>query len=281
METNIQNNGEKRRLSLITDIIIFLVVLNVFIFVLKYAEENYIVFQSLSLEDVEISNKNYIEASYIEEHYGVKLLYGDDAFESAVKVNANVQNNEYRIYDNLLEIKKALGKYPNSFFENTNLTIVILESFNNHNIALASRNKLNEFKIYITNNINFERALHHEMYHVFEYKINVSKNNIFLNWNDYNPKDFKYIENTNNLDEKYIYTSLESKENSYFVTKYSKTSEKEDRAEIFAEIMTLKNKPTYLEEYTNIRKKAETITTMMTVILSEGNDLSFYWNRFK
>lgn len=281
MEANIQNKGEKRRLSLITDIIIFLIVLNVFIFGLQYAENNFIVFQSLSLEDIEISNKNYIEASYIEEHYGIKVLYGDDAFESAIKVNANVQNNEYKIYDNLLEIKKALGKYPSSFFENNNLTIVILDSFNNHNIALASRNKLNEFKIYVTNNINFERALHHEMYHVFEYKINVSKNNIFSNWNDYNPKNFKYVENTNNLDEKYIYKVSESTENAYFVTKYSKTSEKEDRAEIFAEIMTFKTKPTYLVEHTHIRKKAESITTMMTINLSnEGNNMTFYWNRF-
>lgn len=280
MEVNIQNREEKRRLSLITDIIIFLVVLNVFIFSLQYAEKNFIVFQSLSLEDIEITNKNYIEASYIEETYGIKVLYGDDAYESAIKVNANVQKNEYTIYDNLLEIKKALRKYPESFFENNNLTIVILDSFNNHNIALASKNKLNEFKIYVTDNTNFERALHHEMYHVFEYKLNVSKNNIFVDWNSYNPKNFKYIDDTNSLDEKYIYNSSQSDDNAYFVTKYSKTSEKEDRAEIFAEIMTFKTKPTYLEEYSHIRKKAETIITIMTSNLSNSKNSSFYWNRF-
>ena len=281
MEVNIENKVDRKRLSIITDVIIFLILLNVFLLGFKFLVSNYSVSQNLSLEDIEISNKNYIESSYIEDNYNIKILYGDEAFEPALKVDANIQEDEYIIYENLLEIKGALRKYPQNFFEYNNLSIIILESFNNQNIALASRNKLNEFKIYLTNSINFERALHHEMYHVFEYKLNVNKNNIYNDWHKYNPDNFEYISNTKGLDDKYIYSKYTDKEDIYFVTKYSKTSEKEDRAEIFAEIMTFETKPDFLVEDCNIRKKAEYITTMMTVNLSDNNKrASFYWDRF-
>ncbi|MDF2865585.1 MAG: hypothetical protein K0R72_394 [Clostridia bacterium] len=280
MEVNVENKVEKKRLSIITDIIIFLFLLNVFLFGFKYISSEYGLSQNLALEDIEISNKNYIEAKNIKEKYGIDILYGQDSYESSLRVSANVQEDEYIIYKNITDITKVLSKYPDSFFVNNKLTIVILKSFNNSNIALASKNKLNEFKIYISDNKTFERSLHHEMYHVFEYKLNISKSSIFANWNEFNPKNFSYIANTQNLDDKYIYDSSNVKDDSYFVTKYSKTSEKEDRAEIFAEIMTSKSKPDYLYEGSNIAKKANYIKEIMTVSLTKDSNNTFYWNRF-
>lgn len=280
MEINLENKIEKRRLSIITDVVIFLILLNVFVFGFRFISTRYTVTNNLSLEDVEIGNKNYIESNYIQENYGIKIVYGDGSYESALKVDANVQEDEYTIYDNLVSIKNTLKKYPDSFFMNNNLTIVILDKFNNQNIALASRNKLNEFKIYISNNENFERALHHEMYHVFEYKLNITNSHLFDNWNDFNPVNFTYTDNTMALDDKYIYDKYTSEDQAYFVTKYSKTSGKEDRAEIFAEVMTFNNKPEYLYDGTNICKKAKQLVNIMSVSLKDTGDVSFYWNRF-
>lgn len=280
MEVNIDNKMEKKRLSIITDIIIFLFLLNIFLFGFRFISTDYNLSQNLALEDIEISNKIYIESNYIKEKYGIEIIYGIDSYESALKVDANIQENENTIYKNITELKKILEKYPDSFFYNNNLTIVLLDSFTNNNIALASRNKLNEFKIYISNNENFERSLHHEMYHIFEYKLNVSSNGIFSDWNDYNPKDFEYTEDVKTLNDEYVYDNSFNQDNQYFVTKYSKTSEKEDRAEIFAEIMTFKSKPEYLYAGSNINKKAKYITNIMTDSLTDENNSYFYWNRF-
>lgn len=271
---------EKRRLSLITDIIIFLLLLNIFLFGFRYISYNFNLSQNLSLEDIEISNKNYIESNNIKEKYGINILYGDKSYETVLKVNAVVQEDEYKIYDNLIEIEKSLQKYPDNFFKNNNLTIILLDHFANNNIALASRNKLNEFKIYISNNANFERALHHEMYHIFEYKLNIIKSDAFSNWSKLNPENFKYTPDTKSLDDKYIYKSYSDQSEAYFVTKYSKTSEKEDRAEIFTEIMIFKDKPEYLYAGSNINKKAQFIIKTMTDNLKNNSNSKFYWDRF-
>jgi hypothetical protein len=118
------------------------------------------------------------------------------------------------------------------------------------------------------------------MYHIFEYKLNVSGNGIFSDCNDYNPKDFEYTEDVKTLNDEYVYDNSFNQDNQYFVTKYSKTSEKEDRAEIFAEIMTFKSKPEYLYAGSNINKKAKYITNIMTDSLTDENNSYFYWNRF-
>jgi len=280
LEISIKNKIERKRLSLITDVIIFLLVLNLFLLGFKFISSNDGVVQNLSLEDVEIVNKNYIESNYIKDKYNVTILYGKDSYESALKVEANIQENEYKIYQNLIEINKALEKYPDTFFQGNNLTIILLDNFNNNNIALASRNRLNEFKIYISYNDTFERALHHEMFHIFEYRLNINKKDMFLNWNELNPVNFNYISNSKDLDDKYLYSNSSNKNDTFFVTKYSKTSEKEDRAEIFAEIMTFKIKPEYLAVGSNINKKAQYITDIMTDNLKSSSDTTFYWNRF-
>jgi hypothetical protein len=280
LEVNIAKKREKRRLSIITDIIIFLLLLNVFLFGVKIITSNSDIVQNLSLEDVEISNKNYIESKYIKEKYNIDILYGKASHEAALKVDGSIQENEYTIYENIEEIKKTLAKYPDSFFVNNNLTIILLDNFNNNNIALASKNKLNEFKIYIRNNDTFERSLHHEMFHIFEYRLNMTANNVFSNWNNFNPQNFVYLSSLQTLDDKYIYNHLTNQDETYFVSKYSKTSEKEDRAEIFAEIMSYKIRPEYLTLESNIGKKAELITTVMTQKLEDSNNATFYWNRF-
>lgn len=278
MEVNGVNKRGRKRLSIITDAIIFFVILSVFLLGIKCFRSDLVVTQNLALEDINVMDKNYIEVKYIKEKYGINVIYGKDTCELTKKVEANVQENGEIIYENILSIEDALKKYPDSFFVNNNLTIVIVNSFNNNNIALASKNKLNEFKIYISNNKNFERSLHHEMYHIFEYKLNNS--DAFADWKKYDPINFDYLGNSEKLDDTYVYKAFADESTIYFATKYSKVSEKEDRAEIFAEIMTFKIKPEFLIGETNMYKKAKYIVSVMNNSLSDSNKLSFYWNRF-
>jgi hypothetical protein len=154
-----------------------------------------------------------------------------------------------------------------------------LYKFQNDNLALASRNNLNEFRIYISNAQKFERAFHHEMYHILEYYMKDNTKNIYTNWNELNPNGFKYENDTNKLTKDYVYDSNSYVEdNTYFVTKYSKCSEKEDRAEIFAEIMTMNKKQKYLDYNQNIRKKVDLIAYTIGNNITSIND--FYFSRF-
>ena len=66
-------------------------------------------------------------------------------------------------------------------------------------------------------------------------------------------------------------------ENAYFVTKYSKASEKEDRAEIFAEIMVMSKKEKYLYKDGKIYLKAKNIMNKIEENITYNN---FYCDRF-
>ncbi|MEG1705491.1 MAG: hypothetical protein RR290_02820 [Clostridia bacterium] len=279
---NRRNFKEKKRFSLITYFIIFLILLNIFIFLLNYFALDFSSSELdiLAMQDINFEDKSYIEAKEIKEKYGIDIIYDNNVSNFAFKVDATIQKNLEIIYNNIVEIKKTLSKYPDAFFIDNNLTIIILDEFNNNNIALASRNKLNEFKIYISNNDTYERSLHHELFHIFEYKININSKNEFANWNNLNPSDFVYEKNIDKLNNKYVYEKYINDDEIYFVTKYSKVSEKEDRAEIFAEIMTFKNKPTFLNSGTKINKKATNIIDIMNYKLNNNVNNLLYWNRF-
>ena len=71
----------------------------------------------------------------------------------------------------------CLEKYPNSIFKEIELKdytveICLVDYFSNDNIALATRDSNNKFKIYLAYNQNskkLQRAVHHETYHILEY----------------------------------------------------------------------------------------------------------------
>ena len=77
--------------------------------------------------------------------------------------------------------------------------------------------------------------------------------------------------------EEYAEIIDEENVNPYFVTKYSKVTEKEDRAEIFAEVMILNKKVKFLEEGQNIRKKVDYISEILSECITKED---FYFYRF-
>lgn len=318
--------SSKRRLSIITDIIIFCIILAVLFPIFSHfsksvndmeISKDILVQDSLisgerNEKNVEAENKMYIKN--IKEEYGIKIRYGKDIEEFVKKVNASPQYDVYIINNNLRIIYKALEKYPSSVFDMSRnkkypITIFIVDKFSNNNLALAARSSLNDFRLYISNTLNYERAFHHEMYHLLEYYMEDTKRHLFAAWNELNPVDFEYESDITKLTDEYVYKevanalaseeSLKYKEdtknyvvneayitsnsntyntlNPYFVTKYSKVTQKEDRAEIFAEMMITNKKPKYLYKEQNIRKKADVmVNTIRTNITSE----EFFYSKF-
>lgn len=273
----------KKKASLISVVILFLILILITILFIKKLEAPDINSESLSLVDTD--SKEYIASkkmeidSYISslnELYGINVLYGEDTINYANKVDATVETDLNIVNNNVKVLFHTLEKYPRCMFDvfknkEYKMDVILLDSFTNNNLALASKNNLKEIKLYVSNTDKFERAVHHELFHVFEYYMADKNKYVFEQWTNFNPSIFKYQSDVLKLDNNYVYLKDSNTDNWYFVTKYAKTNEKEDRAETFAELMMLQKKPEYLESNTNIKKKADNIMSEMSKYLNVKN----------
>ncbi len=276
----------KKKLSVFTYFFIFFCIVGISLLFLKELnisdglEE--ILYQKEAISSVEQENKFYI--SKIKNEYGIVIEYGDSEKVFVNSVNANVQYDENIVNNNLKIIYDALKKYPKDTFkifkDRYNLNVLIVSSFEDNNIALASKNNLNQYKIYISNNENFERAFHHEFFHVLEYYMKDKQRYLYKAWNSYNPVGFTYSTDLSNLTDEYVFSRYGTDEQNsdvYFLTKYSKVSEKEDRAEIFAELMILNKSESYLKNGSNIKNK---VTYLLNELYENISVDEYYFSQY-
>ncbi len=278
---------KERKLSVFTYFFILLCVVFVTILVFKelHIKEDFeeILYQKDIAGNVEQENKYYINK--IKDEYGIIINYGESSKNFLSSADANIQYDENIINNNLKMMYNALRKYPKDVFsifkdEKHKLYIMLVSSFNDNNIALASKNTLNQYRIYLSNNDNFERAFHHEFFHVLEYYMAEKVKYLYHSWNAYNPYGFKYDTDVSKLTDEFVYSKYNTEEennNSYFLTKYSKVSEKEDRAEIFAELMTLNKNEGYLKDGTKIKSK---ILYLLNEIYENISISNFYFSSY-
>ena len=263
-------NKETKRLSIITDLVLLLPLIIATLIVIKSVDIPELDIPStevLSLEtyNQSVEEENEVHIKRIKDEFGINVMYGKSVEVFANRLDAVAQYDEYIINNNLKILYNSLNKYPKKVFEmsiskENPIYIMLVDHFDNNNLALASRNNLDEYRIYLSNAEKLERAFHHEMYHVLEYYMGKNNNRLYLNWDALNPEGFKYNEDTSKLTKEYVYDEENNEEiEYYFLTRYSKATEKEDRAEIFAELMILENLPKYLSKEHKIRKKVDQI----------------------
>lgn len=189
------------------------------------------------------------------------------------------------------KIEQLLKKYPNDFFKKLDVSekkkytvaFYLVEKFEDDNIALAIKDNTNEYKLFVSNYEEFERAVHHELYHIIEYYMLEKNKNIPLydKWNDLNPYGFEYAYNVDKISGSHVYNTTFKNKGAFFISIYSKYSSKEDRAEIFADMMTEHSvKPVYFNVGEPIRKKAQVISTTINNVIFNENKNNLYWNRY-
>ncbi len=216
--------------------------------------------------NIDFSNYNIRIINSIRDTYGIDIYYG--MMTELESVNAIPLTDETVVFNILKEVNSVLSKYPKDLIKEIEakgyeISIYLVDYFTNNVQALANRNSIGQMKIYMSNTDNLQRALHHEYYHILDYyiRLEANENLLYINWDKYNPKGFKYTESIDEITAKYVY---KGQAGAYFVTPYAKYSEKEDRAETFAEMMTASKDELFFVEGEPIRGKVDTIKNALS-----------------
>ena len=229
--------------------------------------------------------------SEIKRVYNLDIIYGDGTEYLSKSVQARSIYNESDVNDMLIQLVECLDKYPNNIFKEIqvkdyDVEICLVDYFSNDNIALATRDSNNNFKVYLSNidkGTKVKKSIHHELYHILEYymKLEFNINELYKDWNNYNPAGFSYQENVALLDTSYVY-GMDNNRGAYFVSVYSKASDKEDRAEVFSDTMNADKKPGYYTDKLGaIKNKMLLISNAInSSFYSVSYGTSIYWTRF-
>ena len=150
------------------------------------------------------------------------------------------KNRSQNFNEKYLEAQRSFDRYNDNFFKKIKLKYIVLCS----ELEIAGIPALGfanpEMKTLIlntnSNNLNFIRVLHHEVFHIIEHNFNDYFSN--NSWSDLNTKEFKYSA-CSTCSNKY---SLEKIYNSKgFVSEYAKSTISEDMAETFSFMMSNNN----------------------------------------
>ena len=220
--------------------------------------------------NVTVGYKDEIDGKYINSYANPTKLYDDEV-----------------IRYNLLKIENALNKYPNSFFSEIKnnwkpVSIYLVDNINGYAAGLVDNNNNNTIIILIvathssTSSI-LENTIHHEMMHVidcyFTSKGIYSSYLLEQSMMQFNPEDFSYGTQSN----RYVYL-LDNPY--YFISKYAKSNYKEDRAEIFANLMFRSNQPDCFKFENPVKEKAKIITKQINQNFNSAISGNNRWDRF-
>ena len=185
-----------------------------------------------------------LEIYKIDTENGLRYLYATKPFRLGdnIKKNINCSNSDKKILDEKYKIiKKNLDRYSLIFLKKINLKYIVLcenLSIEGINTAGIPNNKTRTLILDIKfNDSYFERAIHHELFHIINDNYKELFNEII--WKSFNKKNFGYstcstCNNNWNLD-------LLNDESGFF-TEYSKSTASEDMAEVFSHIIFYQDK---------------------------------------
>lgn len=230
------------------------------------------------------AQKNNEYRNQIQNKYSIKIAYQDEMdYYSMNGYTRQIIEDDNEINKYLIEIDKALAKYPEGFFKemknfNMRATIYLVKSISGNVSGVTDAHIKTNIIIMIEPSLLFEYVLHHEIMHYIDSYISVKGYPIDINksMNEVNPDGFIYGDESND----YVYNFTEVK-NAYFVSKYGKTNYLEDRAVIFAELMFRTYTKDCYAKNTPINKKANFISSQIKEHFSILKSTEkYYWDRF-
>ena len=195
---------------------------------------------------IKIPNLEIYETNTINK---LRYLYAVRPFRLGINVKKNIHclNPDKKTLDSKYKIiNKNLNRYSSKFLKRINLKYIVLcenlfiEKINTAGIPNnIMRTLILDIKF---NNAYFERAIHHEVFHIIEDSYQELFNE--AEWKNFNTKEFKYSDCSTCSDKLNLDTYNKTKG---FFTEYSKSTVSEDMAEVFSHLMVYQDK-TYDED---------------------------------
>ena len=229
-------------------------------------------------------DKNNSKRKSIEKAYGVKILYGNEIGSYKPKgITPTKLTNDNDIENYLNRLNTELAKYPKNFFQDFNkkgmpLTIYLIKSANGAFSGFTDYQFMNDIKLTLTTDFEFEYTFHHEIMHYIDCYLNIVMypKTPYEEFEALNPKEFQYGKASSSQ----IYNMANNPRGAYFISKYGASNVAEDRAEIFKYMTARAYAPIgCFEKEEIIRKKAIIISKQIkTYFPSVTTDA--HWDRF-
>ncbi|MDD6223799.1 MAG: hypothetical protein PUB18_02235 [bacterium] len=227
--------------------------------------------------------KNDTYRKQLQDKYGIKIAYGNELGNySATGVQLTKMTDPNIINEYLNKINNVLSLYPTGFFReiinyNMPLTIYLVDAVGNGQYAgLLDSRVLSDMKLTIRKYSLFERTLHHELFHYIDayLKQRMAPNSVEDTWNSLNPVGFVYGTTISSY-------TFSGSPGAYFINNYSQTNYKEDRATLFADMMSRTFKNSYMNEgepiLLKMRRIAEELDTYFQTVTSTNKE---HWERW-
>lgn len=220
----------------------------------------------------------------IKSKYGVNIGYKDESDVNYVNSYSNFtkQYDDEKIHTALNNVDIALRKYPSGFFFEINnkwksLTIYLVDQITGNVAGLTdNRNPSNVVILINTESLLFESTLHHEIMHYIDCYLAsiIGVSTLENSMKDYNPSGFVYGAQTT----EYVYYYSTP---AYFLSAYSKSDYKEDRAVLFSDMMFRTLKKDYYSAGNPINEKAKLISRQLeTYFDCVSSSVKENWERF-
>lgn len=220
----------------------------------------------------------------IKSKYGVNIGYKDESDVNYVNSYSNFtkQYDDEKIHTALNNVDIALRKYPSGFFFEINnkwksLTIYLVDQITGNVAGLTdNRNPSNVVILINTESLLFESTLHHEIMHYIDCYLAsiIGVSTLENSMKDYNPSGFVYGAQTT----EYVYYYSNP---AYFLSAYSKSDYKEDRAVLFSDMMFRTLKKDYYSAGNPINEKAKLISRQLeTYFDCVSSSVKENWERF-
>ncbi len=195
--------------------------------------------------------------SFLQQHYGITILMGDECREypsenyqivitpEGTTAFQQIAYGNRRFTDMLRLIDDVLSVYPPEFFgcfewtkHYGGIMLLLVDDIMMNGVSFgglqSGADSEGRIIIYFSRIGAKERAIHHEIGHAVDYRIRWQFPNAFDGWTDLNPEGFLYTE-----DFAVSGTDRENDEpEDWFAREYSKIDEYEDRATVFESLMT-------------------------------------------
>ena len=234
------------------------------------------------VKTLDVINNEY--RNEIKSKYGVLVGYKDemdDIYKNAYFEPVRQYNDE-KINKILISLDTELKKYPSSFFSEIknkwkNLTIYLVEKVGPSVAGLTDNKDSNTVVILIsTEGYLFESTLHHEIMHYIDCYLadKIGAEAIEASMNELNPEGFTYGNKTN----EYVYYYSNP---AYFLSAYSKSDYKEDRAVLFSDMIFRTLKKDYYTKGNPINEKAKVISNQLEKYFDcVSSSTTETWERF-